>query len=125
MQNFQSQSYRTLKVGEEIKRALGSLLIEESFFLEDGSPLPTPFITEVRTTSDLKHARIYFSTLHQDELELVNTFFQKRAPLVRKLLAKKISLRFIPSLTFVKDTVLDQGDHVDKLLKTPHVQQDL
>ena len=44
---------------------------------------------------------------------------------IRKLLAKKINMKFVPELKFQEDRSFDQMDHTRELLDDPTVKRDI
>ena len=108
---------RPLKVGEAIKRGLTGIIREEVLgpTLEGTSVI----ISEVKVTPDLKSAFVYIfpmtgSKLNNKEfLALMNDHASK----IRKLLCKKVLLRYSPELFFKIDDTFDKADRLNKLIK--------
>jgi ribosome-binding factor A len=74
-------------------------------------------ITEVRVTPDLLLARIYFSVLGEDEAEKAALAALDRAGgFLRTQLAERLSLRFMPELTFILDKSAEYGRRIEELL---------
>jgi len=75
-------------------------------------------ITNVKMSRDLKLARIYFS-IHGGgaKVEAAAKGFESARGFIKRSLARKLSLRYMPDLTFFYDESLDYGSHIDELLK--------
>lgn len=78
-------------------------------------------VTDVELTSDLRLARIYVTTMERDDAErqvfdgLVNA-----SGFIRAELGKRLSLRYLPDLTFIKDISGPRGDRILQLLDSLH-----
>ena len=74
-------------------------------------------LTGVRVSKDLRHARIFFSLLgaatKKDE---VLAGLKSASGFLRSRVAKKLNLRFAPTIEFVYDESEDQARHIDALL---------
>ena len=99
------------KVNEEIKKAL-SVIIPK---LKDPRIPEFVTVTEVRTTPDLKSARVYFSSLTGDENEVLKGL-QSSAKFARGLLAKALKIRYTPELIFTIDESIKYGAMIDQKL---------
>ena len=95
-------SQRQLRVGELIKQSLGQI------FLRDEAKIPTfdttnITVTEVRMSPDLKNARAYVIPLGGKDTDKIVNILTEFSYLVRKVLAKKIDMKFLPKVHFVKE----------------------
>jgi ribosome-binding factor A len=107
-------SRRQRRVAQQIHRELGQLLLRE---VRDPR-LAEVTITEVRVTPDLLLARIYFSVLGDAEAKQEAMAALERANgFLRSQLAERLSLRFMPELTFVLDKSAEYGQRIDDLLE--------
>jgi ribosome-binding factor A len=75
-------------------------------------------ITNVKMSRDLKLARIYFS-IHGGRAKVAAAAqgFESARGFIKRSLAPKLSLRYMPDLIFFYDESLDYGSHIDELLK--------
>ena len=107
-------SYRQKRVADLIQEELADLLQKE---VRDPR-LEQVSITGVDVSPDLQHARVYFSIIGDDTLiqETVSAF-QKASGYLRKELASRVKLRFVPSLAFRFDDSLNEGDRIERLLR--------
>ena len=106
---------RQLRVGEMIKQALGMLFIRDEAKL----PLSTKEITvtEVRMSPDLKTAKIFVMPLGGREADDVVANLKEFSFVIRKVLSKKIVMKFLPKLYFVKDDSFDYAEKIENLIK--------
>lgn len=75
-------------------------------------------VTGVKMGPDLRHAKIYFSVIGDDQArETTLQGLRSAKGFIRTELGKKIRLRFIPDVDFVVDKSLDQGLKIFGLLK--------
>ena len=75
-------------------------------------------ITTVKMSRDLKLARIYF-TIHggSAKVEAAAKGFESARGFIKRSLARKLSLRYMPDLIFFYDDSFDYGSHIDQLLE--------
>ena len=91
---------RQLRVGEMIKQALGMLFIREEAKLPNLSTKEIT-VTEVRMSPDLKTAKIFVIPLGGKNTEEVIEKLKEFSFIIRKVLSKKIVMKFLPKLYFV------------------------
>ena len=67
-------------------------------------------ITDVIVDEDLSHAKVYFSCMgsEQEQKRSMRGLFSAKS-FIRTALAKKIKLRYMPELKFLKDDSLERG----------------
>jgi ribosome-binding factor A len=74
-------------------------------------------VTGVKTSSDLRHARVYVSVLgNEDEREATLEGLRSAHGLLQGLLAAELNLRHTPTLTFEYDESIDRGMRITELL---------
>jgi ribosome-binding factor A len=82
-------------------------------------------VTDVDLTSDLRLARIYVTTMERDEGERqVFGGLAKAAGFIRAELGKRLTLRYLPELTFIKDISGPRGDRILQLLDSLHLEDE-
>jgi ribosome-binding factor A len=75
-------------------------------------------ITAVETSPELDHARIYFTTLgDEQEREEVLAGLRSAAPFIRAQLGRRLHMRRIPELHFEVDRKLDEALRIEALLR--------
>ena len=110
---------RQLRVGEMIKQALGMI------FLRDEAKLPNLetreiTVTEVRMCQDLKIAKAFVLPLGGKNAQEVIDKLKEFSFVIRKVLSKKITIKFLPKLLFVKDESFDYAEKIENLIKQTH-----
>ena len=109
-------SQRQLRVGELVKQNLGQLFIRnEAKIPSINSKLIT--VTEVRMTPDLKTARVYVIPLGGSDMKETVETLTENSHVVRKVLSKKLSLKFLPKLVFIEDNSFEYAEKIEKLIK--------
>ena len=107
---------RQLRVGEMIKQALGMLFIRDEAKLPDLSTKEIT-VTEVRMSQDLKIAKIFVMPLGGINTEEIIEKLKEFSFVIRKALSKKIVMKFLPKLYFVKDNSFDYAEKIENLIK--------
>ena len=107
---------RQLRVGEMIKQALGTL------FIRDEAKIPSLTtkeitVTEVRMSPDLKTAKIFVMPLGGKNAEEIVEKLKISSFMIRKVLSKKIIMKYLPKLFFVKDNSFDYAEKIENLIK--------
>lgn len=76
-------------------------------------------VTQVETSRDLQHARVFISIIDQNNSDNGKTIkiLQDASSYIQAVSSKKVSLRYFPALVFKKDVSLDHYMHIDKILK--------
>ncbi|MFC1515600.1 30S ribosome-binding factor RbfA [Thermodesulfobacteriota bacterium] len=76
-------------------------------------------ITGVKVSRDLRIARIYFtSSSREKSTDEVTEGFESARGYVKRTLARKLGLRYMPDLKFSYDDSFDYGTQINKVLKT-------
>lgn len=117
-------SQRQLRVGQEIKKVVASML-EKGEIRDEIIQNSFITITEARISPDLKYCNIYIMTLNGDKIQEVVEVMNNYAWFVRKQLGAKLKLRYTPEVVFRVDDTFEQVDHIERLLRDPRVAQDL
>ena len=75
-------------------------------------------ISSVKMSRDLKLARIYF-TIYGDskKSEAAVQGFESARGFIKRSLARRLSLRYMPDLKFFYDESFEYGSHIDQLLE--------
>ena len=66
---------------------------------------------------DLKTAKIFVMPLGGKDAEDVVTKLKEFSFVIRKVLSKKIVMKFLPKLFFVKDDSFDYAEKIENLIK--------
>tara|TARA_Y200000002_G_C22353623_1_gene526079 strand:+ start:144 stop:530 length:387 start_codon:yes stop_codon:yes gene_type:complete len=120
--NGRTLSQRQLRVGEMIKQALGNI------FMRGEAKLPNIetsniTVTEVRMSPDLKTAKAFVLPLGGKNANEIIEILKEFSFIVRKTLSKKISMKFLPKLLFVKDESFEYAEKIENLIKKTNRQE--
>lgn len=75
-------------------------------------------ITAVETSPELDHARVYVTTLgDEEEREEVLAGLASAAPFIRTQLSRRLHMRRVPELHFQYDRMLDEATRIERLLR--------
>ena len=107
---------RQLRVGEMIKQALGMLFIRDEAKIPNLSTKEIT-VTEVIMSPDLKTAKIFVMPLGGKNAEEIIEKLKEFSFVIRKVLSKKIVMKFLPKLYFVKDDSFDYAEKIENLIK--------
>jgi ribosome-binding factor A len=109
-------SQRQLRVGEMIKQSLGMIFVRNEAKIPN---LETNSITvtEVKMSQDLKIAKAFVLPLGGKNAEEIINILKEFSFLVRKVLSKKITMKFLPKILFTKDESFDYAEKIEKLIK--------
>ncbi len=75
-------------------------------------------ITNVKMSRDLKLARVYFSIFgDSSKAQAAADGFESARGFIKRSIASKLSLRYMPDLKFFYDESFEYGSHIDELLR--------
>ena len=109
-------SQRQLRVGEMVKQALSLIFIKNEAKIPN---LETNLITvtEVRMSPDLKSARAFVLPLGGKDSKKTVDLLKEFSYIVRKILSKKIEMKYLPKVSFVEDKSFEYAEKIEKLIK--------
>lgn len=108
-------SYRQSRIEDEMTKALSDIIRSVKDYRVSDSIIT---ITRVTVAPDLSEAKVYFSSIggKHDKKE-IRKGLMSAAGYMRTMLAGAMDLRQTPRLTFVYDDSMEQGAHINTLLK--------
>lgn len=75
-------------------------------------------ITRVKMSADLKSARVYYAIYgDNNKSQAAAKGFESARGFIKRILAPKLGLRYMPDLKFFYDDSFDYGSHIDQLLE--------
>ena len=109
-------SQRQLRVGEMIKQSLGMIFVRNEAKVPN---LETNNITvtEVKMSQDLKIAKVYVLPLGGKDADTIVNTLKEFSFLIRKVLSKKITMKFLPKILFAKDESFEYAEKIENLIK--------
>lgn len=102
------------RVNEELKREI-SIVIDET--LKNPNITGIISVTKVKTSPDLKSARVYISLLNSKSKKNTLLGLKNASGYIRTELAKRVNLRYTPELTFEIDESMEYGAKIENILK--------
>ena len=106
--------YRQAKIDEEIARALGEIMRTVRDARLEGCVFS---ITRVHAAPDLSTAEVFYSYLGSKSRDEVKKGIKSALGFIRSSLARKLSLRQTPELSFTYDLSMENGARIFELLK--------
>lgn len=117
-------SQRQLRVGELIRRTLSEVLMRGDIHDPELNRLSVT-VGEVRTSPDLKVATAYVLPLGgKGQDEIIGLLARNKSEL-RRIIGKKLELKYAPDLRFRLDETFDQMDETRRLFSQDEVRRDL
>jgi len=109
-------SQRQLRVGEMIKQSLGMI------FVRNEAKIPSLetnniTVTEVKMSQDLKIAKAYVLPLGGKDADTIVNILKEFSFLIRRVLSKKITMKFLPKILFAKDESFEYAEKIENLIK--------
>jgi ribosome-binding factor A len=105
---------RGVRVADQIQRDLAEIIAYE---LKDPR-VGMITLTEVQVTPDYAHAKVFFTSLVDNDEAVQNTLsgLGKAAGFIRGQLGRRLTIHTIPELHFVYDTSTARGMQLSKLI---------
>ena len=107
-------SNRMEKVDEELKRQLSTII---NLDLKNPNITGIISVTKVKTSPDLKSAKVYISILNSKSKKNTLQGLKNAKGFIRTELARRVNLRYTPDLIFELDESMEYGSKIDNILK--------
>ncbi len=120
----EGKSVRLLRVGEQVRHALSDILMRGEVHDETLAKHMVS-VTEVRMSSDLRHATAFVKPLLGAEEEAVLKALRTNTAYLQSEVARRVNTKYAAKLKFLTDESFDEGSHIDALLRKPDVARDL
>jgi len=104
---------RMEKVDEEFRREIGRIIDQD---LKNTNITGLISVTKVKVSPDLKSARVYVSVLNSKSKKNTLEGLNKAAGFIRTELARRINLRYTPSIAFELDESMEYGARIESIL---------
>ncbi len=117
-------SQRQLRVGELIRRTLAQVLAQGDVHDPDLNRLSVT-VGEVRCSPDLKIATAYVLPLGGKGQDEVIGLLKRNKQELRRVIGKKVGLKYTPDLRFRLDETFDQMDATREMFSRDEVKRDL
>ena len=82
-------------------------------------------VTEVITSADLRHARVFISVMSsEDKKRETLKCLRDASGFLRKKLGERLTLRYLPELIFEQDNSIEHGAHVLQMIERLTTESD-
>ena len=106
---------RSERVSEEVKRIVSKIINND---LKDPRLEGFITVTKVEVPKDLRHARIFVSVYGEETAKnQVLEGLKNASGFIRKELASKIRMRYVPEISFKIDESIEYSLQINKLLR--------
>ena len=123
-ETVEGRSVRLLRVGEQVRHVLSEIL-QRGDVHDDVLTSHPVSVTEVRMSPDLRHATVFVKPLLGQDEEAVLKALRTNTAYLQREVAGRVRLKYAARLKFLADESFDEGSHIDRLLRSGHVAQDL
>ena len=120
----EGRSVRLLRVGEQVRHVLSELLARGEVHDETLAKHMVS-VTEVLMSPDLRHATVFVKPLLGEDEAVVLKALRTNTAFLQREVAQRIRTKYAAKLKFLLDESFDEGSHIDRLLRSDHVAQDL
>lgn len=103
---------RAERVGDHIQRELAELVARDI----DDPRIGVVTVSGVRLSKDLGHATVYVTPPQASDPNEVVAALNRASGYLRRLLAGRVRMRYVPRLRFAHDPTLDRATRIDSLL---------
>lgn len=105
---------RADRIGVKIQAAISELLLKK---VQDPR-IEMATISKVEMSSDLSVADVYFSVFGNEKIvSEAKKGFKSSRKFIKKLIAPKLKLKYMPELKFKHDTSFNYGSKIDTILR--------
>lgn len=77
-------------------------------------------ITDVKVSSDLGFAKVYFTVLDETKIDTTKKALTKSAGFIRHELRDRVDIRQIPELTFIYDESINEAKKIEDIIDKLH-----
>ena len=117
-------SLRLLRVGESIRQVISEVLFRGDLHAPELETV-TVTVSEVRCSPDLRHATAFIMPLGGHDRDVTLNALNRLAGPIAREVGKRVRLKYTPRLRFRLDESFDEATHIEALLRSPKVAQDL
>jgi len=105
---------RSERIAEAIRRLVGEIVHSD---LRDPRVKGLLTVTKVELTSDLRFAKIYYTTMCEDKKkELLARGLRSAKSYIRKRIAEELKLRYAPDVSLRIDETIEYSNKIDNIL---------
>ena len=123
-ESAEGRSVRLLRVGEQVRHVLSEIL-QRGDVHDETLQSHLVSVTEVRMSPDLRHAPVFVKPLLGQDEDAVLKALRTHTAFLQREVATRVRMKYAARLKFLADESFDEGSHIDRLLRSDHVAQDL
>lgn len=101
------------RVNEELKKEISSVI---NFKLKNPNITGIISVTKVKTSPDLKFARVYISLLNCKSKKNTLEGLKNASGFIRSEIARNVNLRYTPEIIFEVDDTMEYGSKIENIL---------
>ena len=120
----ETRSVRLLRVGEQVRHTLSDILARGDVH-DETLARHMVSVTEVRMSPDLRHATVFVKPLLGEDEAAVIKALRTNTAYLQSEVARRVNTKYAAKLKFIADESFDEGSHIDSVLRSPQVAQDL
>ena len=108
-------SQRQLAVASSMQKIVSNALVTKDIYSPnlDDIIFSIPF---VKITADLKIATIYVNCFEKEKIKFILEELHALSAAIKKLIASKLKLRYIPEIRFAEDNITEKQDNLLKIM---------
>jgi len=106
-------SKRIQRLNQLIKKEVAQLILREVEFPKD--VLVT--VTRAEVTPDLRESKVYVSIMPEKEESQILDFLNRRIFLLQKKIDKRLKMRPVPKISFVKEKITAEAGRIEEILE--------
>ena len=107
------------RINSEMAKTISEILANET----RDELMHTITITDVDTAKDLSVAKVFFTSLLNQDKKSLEKEVNEASDFVRKKVAEKMDLRQTPKLKFIYDESIEYGNKIEKILDEIHQEE--
>ncbi|MBW2609278.1 MAG: 30S ribosome-binding factor RbfA [Deltaproteobacteria bacterium] len=105
---------RAIRVGDQILKEIANLLTQR---VRDPRARGAT-LTGIHLSDDLRHARVYYSVLgDQEDIMRTQSGLDSAKGYIKREIGVRINLRYMPDIVFEHDPTLEMGNQMEKLFQ--------
>ena len=109
----ENHNFKLDRINEELKIEISNII---NYELKNSKVTGLISVTKVKTTPDLRYARVWISALNCKNKKDTLLGLKQSSGFIRSVIAKKINMRITPELVFEFDDTMEYGEKIDNIL---------
>ena len=105
---------RSVRVGDQLLREMADLLMRK---VKDPR-VSGVTLTGIHLSNDLKHSRVYYSTIgKREDVVRIQAGLDSAKGFIKREIGMRLDLKYVPDIIFIHDLSLEKGDYMEKLFE--------